>query len=154
MPARARPALLIAPISICMHVMRGHVSTVRCLKVLDGRPIAISGSRDATLRVWDIEQGIQLRLLAGHQHSVRCIEISGNKVVSGSYDTTCRVSCDKSIEAEKADVVFQIWDVDTGECLHVLNGHQHQIYAVAFDGVRVASGSLDSTVRIWSAKTG
>ena len=72
--------------------MRGHVSTVRCLKVLDGRPIAISGSRDATLRVWDIEQGIQLRLLAGHQHSVRCIEISGNKVVSGSYDTTCRVS--------------------------------------------------------------
>lgn len=36
----------------------------------------------------------------------------------------------------------------------MLNGHQHQIYAVAFDGIRVASGSLDSTVRIWSAKTG
>lgn len=36
----------------------------------------------------------------------------------------------------------------------MFRGHVHQIYAVAFDGVRVATGSLDSTVRIWSAKTG
>lgn len=78
--------------SRCIFVLRGHLSTVRCLKVLDGRPIVISGSRDATLRVWDIENGVQLRVLAGHQHSVRCIEIVGNIVVSGSYDTTCRVS--------------------------------------------------------------
>lgn len=74
-----------------MHVLRGHTSTVRCLRVIDGRPIAVSGSRDATLRVWDIEKGVQINLLAGHDNSVRCIEVSGNKVVSGSYDTTCRV---------------------------------------------------------------
>lgn len=48
----------------------------------------------------------------------------------------------------------QLWDVDTGECLFVFRGHEHQIYAVAFDGIRVATGSLDSTVRIWSATTG
>lgn len=61
------------------------------MRVLDGRPIAVSGSRDATLRVWDIEKGECLHLLSGHEHSVRCIEVSGNKVVSGSYDATCRV---------------------------------------------------------------
>lgn len=33
-------------------------------------------------------------------------------------------------------------------------GHAHQVYAVAFDGVRVATGSLDSTVRLWSPETG
>lgn len=75
----------------CRFVLRGHSSTIRCLKVLDGRPIAVSGSRDGTLRVWDIERGTCMHLLNGHQHSVRCIEVSGNKVVSGSYDTTCRV---------------------------------------------------------------
>lgn len=48
----------------------------------------------------------------------------------------------------------QLWDLDTGECLQVFRGHYHQIYAVAFDGERVATGSLDSTVRVWSAQTG
>lgn len=121
----------------CIHTLRGHTSTVRCMRVLDGRPIAVSGSRDSTLRVWDIEKGECLHLLSGHEHSVRCIEVHGNKVVSGSYDATCR-----------------LWDVDTGQCLHVFRGHIHQIYAVAFDGIRVVTGSLDSTVRIWSAETG
>lgn len=121
----------------CKHVLHGHTSTVRCLKVLDGKPIAVSGSRDSTLRVWNVETGQHLHLLAGHQHSVRCIEVAGNKVASGSYDGTCR-----------------IWDLDTGRCLHTLRGHIHYIYAVAFDGKRVATGSLDSTVRVWSAETG
>ncbi|KAM0753240.1 WD40 repeat-like protein [Meredithblackwellia eburnea MCA 4105] len=121
----------------CTFVLRGHTSTVRCMRVIEGRPIAVSGSRDATLRVWNIETGQPLHLLAGHEHSVRCIEVSGNKVVSGSYDATCR-----------------LWDVDTGQCLHVFRGHIHQIYAVAFDGIRVVTGSLDSTVRVWSATTG
>jgi len=121
----------------CKFVLHGHSSTIRCLKVLDGRPIAVSGSRDSSLRVWDIERGVQKHVLVGHTSSVRAIEVHGNRAVSGSYDTTCR-----------------LWDVDTGECLKVLRGHYHQIYAVAFDGVRIASGSMDSTVCIWSASTG
>ncbi|KAG0145932.1 hypothetical protein CROQUDRAFT_658042 [Cronartium quercuum f. sp. fusiforme G11] len=121
----------------CLHVLQGHSSTIRCLKVLEGRPIAISGSRDSTLRVWDIESGVQKHLLAGHTLSVRAVEVHGNRAVSGSYDNTCR-----------------LWDVDTGECLRLLRGHYHQIYAVAFDGTRIASGSMDSTVCIWSAETG
>ncbi|CDZ97981.1 Cdc4 and related F-box and WD-40 proteins [Phaffia rhodozyma] len=122
---------------LCKHIMPGHTSTIRCIKVIDGRPIAISGSRDATLRVWDLETGKLIHLLLGHQHSVRCIEVHGNRVVSGSYDFTAR-----------------LWDVDTGECLQVFQGHYHQIYAVGFDGDKVATGSLDSTVRVWSAHTG
>lgn len=76
----------------CLYALRGHSSTIRCLKVLDGRPIAVSGSRDFTLRIWDIDRGRMLRVLEGHEQSVRCIEVAGNQVVSGSYDFTCRVS--------------------------------------------------------------
>jgi WD40 repeat protein len=68
------------------------MSTVRCIKVIEGRPIAVTGSRDTTLRVWDIERGRALHVLAGHTGSVRCLEVAGHMAVSGSYDTTARVS--------------------------------------------------------------
>ncbi|KAE9405379.1 WD40 repeat-like protein [Gymnopus androsaceus JB14] len=75
----------------CMCILRGHTSTIRCLKVLHNRPIVVSGSRDNTVRVWDIQQGLPLRTLAGHMATVRCLDVCGNRVVSGSYDDTCRV---------------------------------------------------------------
>jgi F-box and WD-40 domain protein CDC4 len=75
----------------CIHSLAGHESTIRCLKVLDRRPIAVSGSRDKSLRVWDIHRGVLLRQLVGHSGSVRCVEIAGNMAVSGSYDNTARV---------------------------------------------------------------
>ncbi len=92
-----------AGLSEQIHSLRGHSSTIRCLKVLDGRPIAISGSRDWSLRVWDIERGQLIHTLTGHEQSVRCIEIAGNQVVSGSYDYTCRVS-HSSLSGDKVDV--------------------------------------------------
>lgn len=117
-------------------VLRGHTSTVRCLKMSDANT-AISGSRDTTLRVWDLNSGICKTVLVGHQASVRCLAIHGDLVVSGSYDTTARV-----------------WSISEGKCLRTLSGHFSQIYAIAFDGNRIATGSLDTSVRIWDPNTG
>jgi len=58
-------------------------------------------------------------------------------VVSGSYDTTARV-----------------WSISQGQCLRTLQGHFSQIYAIAFDGQRIATGSLDTSVRIWDPTNG
>lgn len=91
-PSAAQLTLEPPVCSRCLHVLPGHTSTVRCLRVLDARPIAVSGSRDGSIRVWDIERGLALRLLSGHRKSVRAIEVCGNRIVSGSYDTTARVS--------------------------------------------------------------
>jgi len=98
---------------------------------------AISGSRDTTLRIWDIKSGLCKNVLVGHQASVRCLEIKGDIVVSGSYDTTARV-----------------WSISEGRCLRTLSGHFSQIYAIAFDGHRIATGSLDTSVRIWDPENG
>ncbi|TVY30718.1 F-box/WD repeat-containing protein [Lachnellula hyalina] len=119
-----------------LHTLRGHTSTVRCLKMSDANT-AISGSRDTTLRVWDIKTGLCKNVLVGHQASVRCLEIKGDIVVSGSYDTTARV-----------------WSISEGRCLRTLTGHFSQIYAIAFDGSRIATGSLDTSVRIWDPNNG
>jgi len=124
------------------------------MRTLHKRPIAVTGSRDGTVRVWDVQHGRAEKVLQGHTGSVRCLDVNGNRVVSGSYDTTCRVSILLVCKSSPLTHVYQIWDVDTGECLHVLRGHFHQVYAVAFDGGRVASGGLDTTVRVWDAETG
>ncbi|KAI9723392.1 MAG: hypothetical protein M1812_001276 [Candelaria pacifica] len=119
-----------------IHTLRGHTSTVRCLKMSDANT-AISGSRDTTLRVWDITTGVCKNILVGHSASVRCLEIHGDIVVSGSYDTSAR-----------------IWSISDGKCLKILSGHYSQIYAIAFDGKKIATGSLDTSVRIWDPQTG
>lgn len=51
---------------------------------------------------------------------------------------------------------MQLWDVKTGECLHVCSGHTHQLCAVAAapNGQMLASGSQDQTVRVWDVRTG
>ncbi|KAJ4363588.1 hypothetical protein N0V83_009884 [Neocucurbitaria cava] len=116
--------------------LRGHTSTVRCLKMSDANT-AISGSRDTTLRIWDLKKGLCKHVLIGHQASVRCLEIHGDIVVSGSYDTTAK-----------------IWSISEGKCLRTLTGHFSQIYAIAFDGKKIATGSLDTSVRIWDPNDG
>ncbi|KAF2100502.1 WD40 repeat-like protein, partial [Rhizodiscina lignyota] len=119
-----------------IHTLRGHTSTVRCLKMSDANT-AISGSRDTTLRIWDLQKGVCKHVLVGHQASVRCLEYHGDLIVSGSYDTTAR-----------------IWSIKEGRCLRTLQGHFSQIYAIAFDGKRIATGSLDTSVRIWDPTNG
>lgn len=119
-------------------------------------PLIITGSRDSQLRVWKLpEQGAKrylpgpgasdtdcpyfIRVLAGHQHSVRAIAAHGDTLVSGSYDYTVRV-----------------WRISDGETLHRLTGHLNKVYSVVLDKDRnrCISGSMDCNVKIWSLETG
>ena len=73
----------------------------------------VSGSRDATLRVWDVETGECLHVLVGHVAAVRCVQYDGRLVVSGAYDYTVKV-----------------WDPEREECLHTLQGHTNRVYSL------------------------
>ncbi|KIW41111.1 hypothetical protein, variant [Exophiala oligosperma] len=121
------------------------------------QPLIITGSRDSTLRVWKLPRAddpvfIQaenetdaddcpyfVRILTGHQHSVRAIAAHADTLVSGSYDCTVRV-----------------WKISTGETVHRLQGHTQKVYSVVLDHDRnrCISGSMDNMVRIWDLHTG
>ncbi|WP_224242448.1 WD40 repeat domain-containing protein [Hyalangium gracile] len=88
----------------------------------------------------ELESGDQV---LPHGAQVLCAEYSpsGDRLATGSWD-----------EGENV----RIWDVATGECLHVMEGHETEVLDVAWsaDGKRLASGSRDHDARIWDAETG
>ena len=124
------------------HVFYGHTSTVRCLQIVEPvldtatgeyqppYPMLITGSRDQTLRVWKLprkgepplrnnfsdddrvqpeDNPFHIHCLEGHTSAVRALAAHGRVCVSGSYDMTVRV-----------------WDIVTGQCKHVLTGHEQK----------------------------
>ena len=86
------------------------------MRMLHGRPIAVTGSRDGTVRVWDVQKGRAVRCLEGHAGSVRCLDVNGRRAVSGSYDTTCRVGfCFESLSLfqwQMVNLTFSYVDVE------------------------------------------
>ncbi|KAJ1561602.1 hypothetical protein HK405_003400, partial [Cladochytrium tenue] len=75
---------------------------------------------------------------SGHRGNVKCaifIGEQGERILSGSSDNTCRV-----------------WDSETAECLHVLEGHTSRVWDVTANkaGSFAASASADSTVKVWN----
>ena len=73
----------------------------------------VSGSRDSTLRMWNITTGECLHVLVGHLAAVRCVQYDGKLVVSGAYD-----------------FVVKVWNPEREECLYTLQGHTNRVYSL------------------------
>jgi WD40 repeat protein len=110
----------------------------------DGR-IAVSGGRDGTVRLWDVESGNCLRVLVGHEGAVRSVRLSadGRRLLSSSQDGKVR-----------------LWDVDTGACRQILTVdarvYQDDALSVRFgaDDRQVVVAGPDATIRLWDPHTG
>ena len=75
----------------CLHTLRGHRSSVLCVAALP-RDRIVSGSRDKTLKVWDVNHGLCLQTLRGHTGWVNCVGLlPDGRVISGSRDKTLKV---------------------------------------------------------------
>ena len=106
---------------------------------LDGTRLA-SGSRDKTVRLWDINthESMSLEKHTGWTN-VLAFSPNGKMLASGSVDKT-----------------VQLWNTTTGEPLATLTGHANGITALAFsdDGTTLASASADGAIRFWQTGTG
>ncbi|KIK63872.1 hypothetical protein GYMLUDRAFT_162248 [Collybiopsis luxurians FD-317 M1] len=125
-----------------VRTLKGHTDGVMCLQYSESLshpsfPVLISGSYDRTVRVWNLETGVELHCLKGHTRAVRALQFDDVKLITGSMDSTLRV-----------------WDWRRGRCIRTLTGHSEGIVSLNFDSNVLASGSVDATIRVWNLRTG
>ena len=101
-------------------------------------PLLASGSRDGTLRLWEVATGKPAGVLKGHQGSALDAAFSpdGKQLASVGYDRTVR-----------------LWDVGTRAAVAVLPGEEGYRITYSADGRLIAASSHDGNVRLWDAQT-
>jgi WD40 repeat protein len=120
--------------------LRGHLQTVTSVAFAsDGRTIA-TGSRDGTVRVWDVASGHELHKLEGHTGEVLAVAIGPDAHLLASGG---------------ADKVVRVWNLATGDTHATLTGHEAAVTALSFaaDSKTIASSSADRRAIVWELAT-
>lgn len=74
-------------------ILTGHEHIVSSVVIPSSNPnVIFSSSRDNTIKVWDLLTGWALHSISGHSDWVRAIDVVGDYVLSGSSDTSVRLT--------------------------------------------------------------
>lgn len=152
----------------------GHESNV-CSLHHQGQYL-ISGSWDATSKVWDLESMSVKFNLTGHESSVwdaKVVDASKDIFLTCSADRTIRkwlgdreiwsipghgdvirklliLPGGKQFASCSNDCTIKIWDLETGRALQTLTGHDSFVYDLGIlPNGDIVSSAEDRTVRVW-----
>ncbi|KAK3312866.1 hypothetical protein B0H66DRAFT_569035 [Apodospora peruviana] len=120
------------------HPEEGHGE---CIYSLQYNPTyLVSGSRDRTLKIWDMKTRRCIRTLAKHRGSVLCLQFDSDPeediIVSGSSDS---------------DII--IWKFSTGKEIQTLrHAHRESVLNVKFDKRILVTCSKDKTIKIFNRR--
>jgi WD40 repeat protein len=146
----------------------------------------VSGSSDATIKLWDASSGAVLRSYEGHYFAPSALAYNpkvNNLLALGSQSTTSirlwNLIDGKLVGTLSGDDLFgrviafhpngqviasagaledhiSLWNVNTGRLIRKLEGHRHDVSALAFSAKRnvLASGDQDGVIKLWSTYTG
>ena len=131
-----------------LHELKGHRGLIQTVSFSpDGHRVA-TGCEDRRVRLFDVDRGSLMLVMEGHRGGVTSLAFSpdGSRLVSaaanadfGSFWTFDRRAI--------------IWDLRGGQRMMELDAHPTSVTALAFspDGKRLASASVDNTIRIREA---
>jgi len=174
---------LTSPGGPLLRTLVGHSERCYSLVLLPDGNRVVSASCDRTLKLWDLERGLELCTLKGHQREIWAVAMlpDGNRVISASADGTLKLwDLERGVElltlnGHTRDVLavsvlpdgrravstsgetLQVWDLEQGKELLTLGGSDNgYLSAVAAlpDGHRAVTGSYDHTVRVWDLDQG
>ncbi len=127
--------------AMCSLTLRGHEGSVHGICLLKSCGYLLSISFDDTMRLWDLDLGICIRIISNLTCAYLCVAQSLN---NGHlfFGTNLKT--------------IQIWDMDNRENLLTksLIGHEGFVSVVEVLNEKLISGSKDYTIKIWSLDTG
>jgi eukaryotic-like serine/threonine-protein kinase len=119
--------------------LSGHTGPVYAVAFHPSAAILASAGWDHTVRLWAPNATTQLKVIEAHPDDIWSVAFgpTGRTLVTGGQDRTAK------------------WvDAETGSVNTVFRGPAAPVHAVAIgrtaDGLRVAAGSRDGTVRVWA----
>jgi guanine nucleotide-binding protein subunit beta-2-like 1 protein len=124
--------------------LKGHSHFVQDVAISVDGAFALTGSWDATLRLWDLNTGATTRRFVGHKKDVLSVAFSGDnrQIVSGSRDKT-----------------INLWNT-LGHCKYNIkeDGHKEWVSCVRFskdnnnsqNPPMIVSAGWDKTVKVWN----
>lgn len=122
----------------CIVTFTEHTSGVTACQ-FSSRNLLFTASLDGSVRAWDLIRYRNFKTFTAPsriQFSSVAVDTSGEIVCAGSLDS----------------FDIHIWNVQTGQLLDRLSGHEGPVSSLSFapDGSNLVSGSWDRTVRVWS----
>ncbi|KAJ4456959.1 putative WD-40 repeat protein [Paratrimastix pyriformis] len=135
-----------------------HEGPIEVLLWMYGGTALISGSKDSTVRVWDVlEDYRMLETITGHKAPVLCLAWSEktNMLASAGRDSAIKIwdtrtlapSCRAQRRADKSIVCLQVTQLD---------GHRGDVTALLWsrDGITLFSGARDNMIKVWDVGLG
>jgi WD40 repeat protein len=124
-----------------LRTFEDHEQAIQAVAVFPDKQRMVTGSKDYTLRLWDLKTGVVLKKMEGHSNSVEALAVSRNGQIIASGDYGGKLIA---------------WHGDTVESLtQPIKAHPHQVYSLDFspDGTVLATGGWQDRVKLWCTKT-
>lgn len=157
--------------------LSGHTDSVYCVQFDEDK--IITGSRDRTIRVWDINTLRCLKVIGGPTvkpipgpKRLRTVDpskllgivesVNGTREGDAIYhipsdyhsaSILCLQYDDEILVTGSSDNDLLVWDVKTFEPIRRLKHHGGGVLDVAFDSKHIVSCSKDCTIVVWDRKT-
>lgn len=156
---------------------RGHTDAVRCVACVPGDRV-ITGSDDASVRLWNVHDGICIDTIEIHSGSVLALAVdyrgscfysagadaeivryglsARNPVLryAGHRESVFGLSLSgngRYLLSAGEDMTLRLWDTQSGRCVRQMRGHASRVHTVCLseDSRFAVSGSSDHSIRLW-----
>jgi len=133
-----KPTFLMSQ-QIEVSVQRGHSAAVPVSKVSPDGKILATGSKDKSVKIWEIAKGRELRTFSEHEFSVTDIAFHPDEAFVASADAGGNI---------------MIWNYKNGEILYSWYAHDGVVESISFSskGDLLISGGRDDLAKVWDWK--